>query len=111
MVLKQKVKELYKYRIRPENLKFGGKVPKVQNCRVEPASILWENFHLETLTEIKHACCTFSLLFLILLLALVALFLVNAHATSIAEEQINFNSQIDYEKDYTFREAFRNGTI
>ena len=50
MVLKQKVKELYKYRIRPENLKFGGKVPKVQNCRVEPSSILWENFHLETLT-------------------------------------------------------------
>ena len=29
MILKKKVKELYKYRIRPDNLKYGGKVPKV----------------------------------------------------------------------------------
>ena len=36
---------------------------------------------------------------------------MNAHATSIAEEQVNFNSQIDYDRDYTFKEAFKNGTL
>ena len=42
---------------------------------------------------------------------MVALFLANAHSTSIAEEQIKFNSQIDYDKEYTFKEAVDDGTI
>ena len=46
MILKTKVKDLYKYRIKSENLKYRGKVPKVSSCRIEPSSILWENFHL-----------------------------------------------------------------
>ena len=33
MILKKKVKDLYRYKVRSENLKYREKMPKVNTCR------------------------------------------------------------------------------
>lgn len=78
-------------------------MPKVQSCRVEPSSIIWENFHIGALIQIRQGLLIFTVLVVVLFLALVALFLGNARSTSVIEHQMNFSSQIDYTKDYNFR--------
>jgi hypothetical protein len=50
-------------------------------------------------------------LFVVLVVAFVALFLANAHATSMFDEQETFKKQIDYDQDYTYEEVMENNTL
>ena len=41
MVIKKKIRDIYKYEICPRELAYEGKFVKVSNCKIEPSSIIW----------------------------------------------------------------------